>query len=518
MKPTFDMGKGLFWMSGLFILITSFLILFKSPFFFQVAAFQPNEVKMDITTLYKQTSDETVLLIHPDSRDERESQAAVERRLQEMAIPYTIEDYRRASWSSDLKTVILLTEDWNGLDTTKLLAFVKGGGSLVIAHRPSPERAFQSIYQQLGIIEYGSFIMTEELRIQPPFFMLDQEIKLEGGAFRQSMLALRVNDNAQVIATTESANPLLWSMPLGNGEIVFFNGIFKGDAEFTPLLTWMMTETITSIYPVLYAGVTLVDGFPFPTQLTKEMDGMTEKKYYRQKWWLALQSMEAKFDLNLTAAAVYPDELSEENLYDNELELYAREILLLGGEVAIKEDRSLSEERPRLQRVLGDYDIRSTLSEEGVPEGRMGEYFFTGDTLPSEPETEDIWNVIQNAADYGFREVAISPYRMEGTPQDEQIWRNWQAFLKESKQLYDVPFIPLAEAEARLIGWQENTFYMNQQPNEIQVEMSHFANPSYFHLRTSKRIGQTVDCDVTKIGHDLYLVQANSPRFSIEME
>lgn len=518
MKPTFEMGKGLFWMSGLLLVITGFLILFKSPFFFQVVAFQPQEVKMDIQDLSDRTQQETLVLVHSESREEREALQAVETRLTEMAVPYKVEDYRVADWEKGVQTIILLSEDWTELDTKGLLSFVENGGSLMVAHRPSPERSFQSIYQQLGIIEYGSFVSAERFQVHAPFFMVEESMELEGSSFRQSMLALRVNEEAHVVVTAEASNPLLWTVPLGEGQVVFFNGIFTDEDTFIPLLTWMITETITPIYPVLYTGAAVVDGFPFPTQMRKEMNGTSEKNYYRQHWWLSLQSLEAKFDLNLTASAVYPLELTEDNLYDDELELFAREILLLGGEIAIKESEDLPAEQRRLQRVLGDYTIRSTFSKEGTPQSIIGDYFFSGNTLAAEPDTEDLWRVIQNATNYGFREVAISPYRMDGTDQDEHIWREWNDFLKQSNQLYDAPFLPITEVQARLEAWRENQFFIERQTDRIDVEMSHFVNPSYFHLRTSKRIGQTVDCHVTKIGEDLYLVQANSPRFSIEME
>ncbi|PJK16755.1 hypothetical protein CQS04_06270 [Chryseomicrobium excrementi] len=505
MKPTFDLGKGLYVISAVLILIATFLIFLKSPLFFRVAGFHQTDSAVKEYELDKQQTVDT-LLLH-DSQGDIEIALYIEGRLKEMAVGYRLEDYQSLSSLEEISTVILATEDWTGLDTTRLIEFVETGGNLVIAGRPAPQSTFQRIYQQLGIIEYGGFIEAEDVTVFPPFFSLDEKLELSGDDFRQSLLSARLHSDALVVAETGLGQPVLWTYALGEGKVYFFNGVLSKDSYYAPLLTWAFAKTAAPIYPIVYAGAALLDGFPFPTQTTRLVDGKSEKNYYRQDWWLQMQSLEAKFDLNYTAAAIYPADLGEVNSYDQELELYTRELVLLGGELGAREYEDLSVELPRLKQAVGNYPIISVLDEEEIRT-----------PLPVSPTNQTLWESLSEAFLYGTQVTSFSPYAIYGDERDVQMWRDVTDFLDSIQETYDVPYVPYSEMSKRKQQWEQNDYVIDKQGNELNVTLRYFTDHTYFHFVTADKITATSNCEITKIGEQFYLVRALGPQFSIETE
>ncbi|OZS77613.1 hypothetical protein CF394_10415 [Tetzosporium hominis] len=505
MKPTFDLGKGLYVISAVLILIATFLIFLKSPLFFQVAGFQQTESPVEEFELEKQQFIDTLVLY--DSQDDMEVDLYIESRLKEMAVGYHLQDYQNLLNLEGITTVIVATEDWTGLDTTGLIEFVETGGDLVIAVRPAPQSTFQRVYQQLGIIEYGGFIETSDVTLNPPFFSLEEKLELSGDAFKQSLLSARLHSDATVVAETRSGHPVLWTYRLGEGEVYFFNGVVLEDSYYAPLITWALAETAAPIYPIVYAGAALLDGFPFPTQTTRLVDGKSEKNYYRQDWWLQMQSLEAKFDLNYTAAAIYPADLGEVNSYDQELELYTRELVLLGGELGAREYEDLSVELPRLKQAVGNYPIVSVLDEEEIRTA-----------LPVSPTNQTLWESLSEAFLYGTQVTSFSPYAIYGDERDVQMWRDVTDFLDSIQETYDVPYVPYSEMSKRKQQWEQNEYVIDKQGNELNVTLRYFTDHTYFHFVTADKITATSNCEITKIGEQFYLVRALGPQFSIETE
>lgn len=517
MKPTFEVGRGLYVMSALLIGITGFLILLKSPVFFQVAAFQSDEPVVHQQQVAKDAPVTTLLLVDMEAKQEP-SIPVIEERLSQMKIGYKTIDYREWKDEGSYQTLILASEDWKGLNREQLLTFIERGGNLLIALRPSPETTFQSLYQQLGVIEYGGFVITEAIQIKSPFFTLNEDLELVGEEFEQSMVAVRLHDQAVVKASSGDGNPFLWTFSLGEGTVYFFNGTFNDGPVYSPFLTWMLSQTVAPIYPVIYAGATLLEGFPFPTQTNRTLHGKSEKNYYRQDWWLQMQSLEAKFNLNFTAATAFPNQLNEDTLYNDELSLYAREIVLLGGEIAVKELRDLESEQKRIQQVVGDYKLETFLSKEEQVSGPVGSLFFQQGSLPVKPSDEERWQIIRHAIDYGFQEVTFSPYRVQGNEEDEEMWEAWEEYLEFSEDIYRPPYYPIRFVNYLARQWKDNEVVVTRQENQLTVEMSHFSEETFFHFYSEEPLGQTVNCEVTKLAENFYLVQALDSKFSIETE
>lgn len=518
MKPIFDIGRGLYVMSALLILITSFLVLVKSPLFFQVAAFQSEEREVKTQLVQLSSSPATLVVIDDGNPAEKGSVDYIQKRMTEMKVHYDVQDLQDYIVGKHVKTIVLATEDWQEVKSEELINFVEDGGNLVVAMRPSPKTTFQSIYQQLGIIEYGSFKEVEGFKLLAPFFMLDEDTIIQEQEFNQSMLAVRIHDNAVKRAVSLDGNPLLWTIDLGEGKVLFFNGILTSDETFGPFFTWMMSHTTAQLYPVIYGGVALLDGFPFPTQTTRTVHGKSEKNYYRQDWWLSMQSLEARFDLNLTAAALYPSDLGEETLFKDELELYAREIVLLGGEVALKVDENLQVEQGLVQKILGDYQLETQLLPSDQLAGPLAQFSLQQGNLPVVPGDLERWTSIRKVIDYGYQDVSFSPYSLNGTDRDESMWRNWQEYLKGLEELYAVPYYPAREVSALYTHWQENDVRVEIDRNVLTVSMSIFTDATYFHYYSDKAIRSSTNCEVQKIGENLYLVQALDSEFTIETE
>lgn len=518
MKPTFDIGRGLYVMSALLILITGFLVLIKSPLFFQVAAFQSEEREVKTQTVQLSSSPATLVITDDKNPSEKESVDYIIKRMTEMKVQYDVQSLQNYALSERVKTIVLATEDWQQVRSEELVTFVKDGGNLVIAMRPSPKTTFQSMYQQLGIIEYGSFTETEGFKLLAPFFMLEEDTIIQEEDFNQSMLAVRIHEAAVERAVSLDGNPLLWTTELGEGQVLFFNGVFSSDETFGPFFTWMMSQTAAQLYPVVYGGVALLDGFPFPTQTTRTLHGKSEKNYYRQDWWLSMQSLEARFDLNLTAAALYPSDLGEETLYKDELELYAREIVLLGGEVALKVDENLEVEQRLVEKILGDYSVETLLLPSNQLAGNLEGFSVNQGNLPVEPGDREKWTSLRKVIDYGYQDVSFSPYSLNGTEQDEMMWRNWIDYLDGLDEMYSVPYYPAREVSDLYANWQQNDLRIENDQNVLTVSMSIFTDATYFHYYSEKAIRSLTNCEVQKIGENLYLVQALDSEFSIETE
>src|SRR5690606_4830162 len=130
------------------------------------------------------------------------------------------------------------------------------------------------------------------------------------------------------------------------------------------------------IMPIVNAHITELNGFPFFVADGRDLSpAYSNHDYYRKVVWPELQRIESKYDLNYTASYLGMEDamLSDEqpSFMLDELQLYSRELLRMGGEIAVQESLSTTAEQAahsrensmkQIEEALPGYPIRSIVS------------------------------------------------------------------------------------------------------------------------------------------------------------
>src|SRR5690606_32094417 len=117
------------------------------------------------------------------------------------------------------------TEQLDRLEETDvMLRFVKNGGSLFIAVRPSPGPILSNLYQPRVLVEMGQFIETTRIQLEQPFFGEKGDTAFSSDTITNSSLSVRLSNNAELFASSSTGIPLLWKALYGKGKFVVFNG------------------------------------------------------------------------------------------------------------------------------------------------------------------------------------------------------------------------------------------------------------------------------------------------------
>lgn len=470
--------------------------------------------------------------------------------------------------SNEYEGIIIATETIDKLNNLeKLISYVEDGGSVFFAVRPSPGAALSTLYQRLGMIEVGSFIETKGIELSDPIFKETFSQRFQSDKIINSSLAVRLSNTAKIYATSSDGLPLFWSSAHGEGQFIMFNGTILSDPTQQALLIQGIQRMKTHmIYPVINARVTALKGFPFPISGGKHMSGgMTNEEYFQQVIWADMQRLEAKYDLNYTASFVAsyednPDTATSggHTQADKGLLTLSHELLRMGGEIGVQgfNQQSLSQKSSKdvgssmkevaaqLEEAISNYPItsfipvdevqflehmdevqeafphlRTVLANVSTPtvEGELA----TLPTTINHFETDDYsnWLIVNEMTKRGYFSHSLSLDRFVYTTDFEQV--NKQFSLFQDKVQTDVPWLrslPLSKAAEALPNYMQTEVFEEINKNEITFHLSRFSSPSYFYFYTEEGIVDTDNCQLTKIGPNLYLIEAEQLSFTIRLD
>jgi hypothetical protein len=465
--------------------------------------------------------------------------------------------------------IIIATENLDLLpEIQPLLTYVETGGSIFFATRPSPGPGLSAIYQQLGMVEVGSFVETRGIELTKPFFQSSELLTFESENIRNSSLSVRIAEHAILYAKSVNGTPLFWETKYGDGRFVFFNGTMLSDKMQTGLISKGIQLMVpTFIYPVINAKITALEGFPTVYQEgNHRSEGMTNESYLRNVIWAELQRLEAKYDLNFTSSLTIssgndtieyqPSELLkiQENIV-----VYGRELLRMGGEIGVQgssqipaENLKLSELKPLLQSTVGliesalpGFEITSYIPvDQNHPLFHletMKDYFPTIQTILADVKqpfmTEHniavlpkhiksfsadsyfIWLAYNGLLSSGFVSQAVQPHSILYDPDMEtqlQEFASVQSFFQE-----EVPWIrnrTLSNTLNDVINFEQTVVYEEKTEKGITFHLNQVHVPAYFYFSSDQPVQTSKNCKVIKIGPNLYLIETNELTFSIELE
>ncbi|MCM3790866.1 DUF2194 domain-containing protein [Domibacillus indicus] len=449
-------------------------------------------------------------------------------------------------------SVVVATEQIDLIkETDLLLRFVKNGGSLFLAVRPSPGPALSALYQPLGLVETGYFVETSGIELEQPFFGENGGTFFESETIINSSLSVRLSGDAELFASSSSGIPLLWKASYGEGTFIIFNGtMFMTVADQALFVKGIQQASEHVIMPIVNARVTELSGFPFLVPDGRDLSpSYTNRDYYRTVVWPELQRIESKYDLNYTASYAAPEDAvpseGEPSRVLEDLRLYGRELLRMGGEMAVQEPvfktadqsaRFYEASVQHIQEALPGYPVRSAVSSsleanvdlmEDVsamlaPNAYVKEMKETI-VLPKTVEGFDLddhtkWRLFNEVALSGFYAHSLFPYRFfeEGHAEEQMAaFSNFQQSIHN--QIPWIRSLPLSEAGEAAYAYINSDLYEEHNGNTLTFYATTMKEKAqtYYYFSTNRTIAETENCEVKKIGKDLYLVAADQLTFSI---
>ncbi|KIL42843.1 hypothetical protein KP77_34730 [Jeotgalibacillus alimentarius] len=482
--------------------------------------------------------------------DQSNLQEALIKRLELMGKEVEVRSITSIETKEDLEgyiSVIIATEQIELLNETDLiLRFVEDGGSLFFAVRPAPGPALSTLYQSLGLVETGSFIETTGIELEQPFFNEAGETDFASDNIINSSLTVRLSGDAELFASSSTGIPLLWKAFYGEGTFVVFNGTMFSEMTDQALFVkgiQQLTEHV--IMPMINARITELSGFPFLVPTGRDLSpAYTNRDYYRTLVWPELQRIESKYDLNYTASYKAIDDTGSLNLETSpeleDLRLYGRELLRMGGEIALHVSSASNQERSvqQVQSALPDYSLHAGVSLSLEMGDRLSNEMSTM-LAPVKYIEEVEETIVLPAIAEGFELKASEKWKLfnelfvsglythsvdassfiEAQNAEEQM----TVFADFQQSMYEqVPWIrslTLSKAGEAAFPYLNSDLYETQKGNKLIFSATAMIEnqPAYYYLSTKRTIAGTENCEVRQVGKDLYLVTANDLTFAITL-
>ncbi|WP_214816746.1 DUF2194 domain-containing protein [Exiguobacterium sp. s59] len=542
MKYTFKIQKGMYLIGGFIALFGFIFILIRSDVVLKFPLFSesnPTSIQSQSVSRADGMLDSYLIL---SSTHDKQLAERLQERFRSIGKQSSLKNIEQLTSLTDEKTVIIATEHLDRLkDRDILLDYVEKGGTVLFATRPSPSDRLMEMYRQIGIIEIGSFVETTGVRLTSPFFEEDAAKSFESERLLNSSLALRIDPEANLLATSSEDLPLLWSKIYGEGRFIVFNGTMLSEFNQQALLFVGLAQGEPVLRPILNAEVTTLQGFPFLASNERIVTkSMTDRDYFRNVLWADVQRLGAKYGLNYVLATTSPslNPTPATSAYSEDLALYGRETLRSGGEIAVS---GSSSEEIRATKTQFDYALPGlTIKSSYLTDGETAQGVFDDHTteigtgsfpikteavvqLPSTPlDFSDpdwtSWTLFNELVTSGSVSMTLSPQEITSQAEGETLVTAFQSVLDEQRR--DVPWLRSMKASdvAQNHHFFEGHVYVSQSENVYTYTLDEAAGETYFYLQSSQEIEDVDQCEVERIGPDLYLVKTEALSFSIRLE
>ncbi|MED4532369.1 DUF2194 domain-containing protein [Metabacillus fastidiosus] len=555
MNSKFSLERGIYVM-GVFIIVIGVLFLFvrsDAVLKFRYFSEQNEDVLFFQESLDGYEKPSYLVLTGTDHKELSES---LRIRLENMGKQVKIQPLSVIRSMEDMKefnSVIVATEQLDVLkDANVLLDFTKSGGSLFFAVRPSPSPVLSAMYQHLGMVEAGNFIETTGIKLEHPLVGKNGRTLFQSDRILNSSLSVRLSPDAKLYASSASGIPIFWTKQYGEGQFIIFNGtMFVSTVEQALFVKGIQLASDEVMTPIVNAHVTELGSFPFAVPDGRSLsEGYTNRDYYRFVVWPELQRIEAKYDLNYTASYLSPkDEVimqGEASRSQEDLRLYGRELLRMGGELAIQEAVYLNEKErtavykdsiSRIAEALPSYKVRSTvipaLNKNKIewesknivltPEfyvKKMGDNVILPKTIEGfAPDVYAQWLALNEIAVSGYYAHTVYPQLFL---QGKNIEESFDAFVSFQQQMKrEAPWLKnltLSKAADAAYTYINSDLYEERNGNMITFYATTMRDKAYYYFSSRQSIVSTENCEVEKVGENLYIVEAHKLRFSIRLD
>ncbi|WP_214793304.1 MULTISPECIES: DUF2194 domain-containing protein [unclassified Exiguobacterium] len=542
MKHTFTMQRGIYLIGGFIALFGFVFILIRSDVVLKIPLFaesHPTSIQSQTVSQTDGAIDSYLIL---DSKGDELLATRLQERFRAIGKQSSVMNIEHLTSLKDEETVIVATEHLDRLkDRDILLDYVENGGTVLFATRPSPSDRLMEMYRQIGVIEIGSFVETTGVRLTTSYFEEDVAKSFDSDRLLNSSLALRIDPDANLLATSSQDIPLLWSKDYGAGRFIVFNGTMLSEFNQQALLFVGLTQGKPLLRPILNAEVTTLQGFPFFASNERLVTkSMTDRDYFRNVFWADLQRLGAKYGLNYVLATTSPslNPTPATSAYSEDLALYGRETLRSGGEIAVS-GSSFEEIRATKQQVdyaLPGLTIKSSYQTDGELARQVFDHATTEIGTASLPIKEDAiiklpstpfelsdpdwtsWAHFNELVTSGSVSMTLSPQTITAQVEGEALITAFQSMLDE--QGHDVPWLRSMKVSdvAQNHHFFNGHVYVRQSEDLYTYTLDEAAGETYFYLQSPREVTDVDQCEVERIGPNLYLVKTEALSFSIRLE
>ncbi|GIO12907.1 membrane protein [Cohnella xylanilytica] len=252
---------------------------------------------------------------------------------------------------SDYKpaAIIVTVQSYSSIaDMDALIRYVEQGGRVMLAAVPEVDNGFYRLYRKLGILDSGSYVDAQSIRFRRNILIGYGDAEFNGESLQNSLLSVKLDERAEVLAETDEGSPLIWQTAYGDGEFLVFNGTMLQDKISRGLIAGCLGTLLPDfIYPIYNSKSVYIDDFPAPppSLLNDKIYGQYQMgvgQYYSQIWWPDMIRFAKRHHLRYTALLIVnygdrvkpPFDWREDSDAEN-FARYSKEILKQGGEIGV---------------------------------------------------------------------------------------------------------------------------------------------------------------------------------------
>ncbi len=293
-----------------------------------------------------------LLVTEPEDKASQEALSCMEPILAQMKLHFeicTIGEFSAARLSQCRSLVLAVTQYQNLAETIEpIKTWVEGGGNLMILYPPEVSGTFMTLFDLLGIKDYG----TENQMVEALHFNRDLMI---GGLAQNyaiadaypSSLSVSLTGDCEVYieSAAEYPVPVIWRRQIGEGSVVVDNfGIMdKAYRGFHCAAFSLLGESC--VYPVINGATFYIDDFPAPVPegngeyITRDYD-LSVDEFYTQVWWNDVYNLAQEYSFPLTGLVIeeYSDQVDgdfDRNGDTGRLSYFGNMLLRAGGEIGV---------------------------------------------------------------------------------------------------------------------------------------------------------------------------------------
>lgn len=293
-----------------------------------------------------------LLVTEPGEEASEQALTCMEPILTQMKLHYeicSIGEFSAARLSECRNLVLAVTQYQSLADTIEpIKTWVEGGGNLMILYPPEVSGTFMTLFDLLGVKDYG----TENQMVEALHFTRDLMI---GGLAQNyaiedaypSSLSVSLTGDCEIYleSAAEYPVPVIWRRQVGEGTVVVDNfGIMdKAYRGFHCAAYSLLGESC--VYPVVNGATFYIDDFPAPVPegngeyITRDYD-LTVDEFYTQVWWNDVYNLAQEYGFPLTGLVIeeYSDQVEgdfDRNGDTGRLSYFGNMMLRAGGEIGI---------------------------------------------------------------------------------------------------------------------------------------------------------------------------------------
>ena len=164
-------------------------------------------------------------------------------------------------------------------------------------------------------------------------------------------------------------------------------------------------------------------------------------------------------------------------------------------------------------------DLRAVLTSGNAPEILNDIVFLPKTATGFSLDSYEDWRIFNVLAADGYFSHSLHPQQFLNGTDAETSMRSFSDL--QEKLTQDVPWLrglTLSEVAASVQNYKHPALYEERSNNKHTFHAVSMTEPAFYFFSSEQSIVSTEHCVLKRIGDNLYLVEANEPTFTIELE